>query len=55
MPEPRRSPKPLPAPHLIHKDDPLWARLYAFTLRTLFPVGAVGILVWIVREWFKTR
>ncbi|HEX7639023.1 MAG TPA: hypothetical protein VF457_11550 [Burkholderiaceae bacterium] len=38
---------------LIRQDDPLWARLYAFTLRTLFPVGAVSVLMLILRQWFK--
>ncbi len=38
---------------LIRQDDPLWARLYAFTLRTLFPVGAVGVLAVLIREWLK--
>ena len=39
--------------HLIREDDPLSARLFAFTLRTLFPVGAVSVLVLLVRCWLK--
>lgn len=49
----RKSPDAKTSLSLIRHDDPLWARLYAFTLRTLFPIGAVGVLVLVVRAWLQ--